>query len=133
MLLFLPVHYITHRVNPASPESPIYSVGPAELDFEFVKLGLQQWPGRSWFLYAGLVACVAWHAAEGMQIIWNTWLRGSLGGWKSSLKSRSITAIAVVVPVLSGLFAIWREPLMTLASSATRFEAAFQKSVLFRF
>ena len=102
------------------------------MSFEFVKYGLQTWPLRSWLLYTGLVAGVAWHATEGMQIIWNTWLRDSLGSLKSTVKTRALTVAAVVAPVLSGLFFVSREPLMAFASSVTRYEGAFLKSFIFK-
>ena len=132
LLFFLPVHYMIHREYPADPSPPIYEFGPSELDFEYVKYGLQQHPWRSWLLYAGILTSVAWHASEGMQIIWNTWLRGSLGSLKSNVKTRALTAAAVIAPVLSGLLVVSREPLMAFTSSITRFEGAFWKSFIYR-
>lgn len=132
LLFFIPIHYLVHRVYPASPAPPIYSVGPAELDFEYVKYGLQTWPWRSWFLYTGLVAGVSWHATEGMQIIWNTYLRGRLGGWRASGRSHVVNTLAIVAPVLMGLYIMWKEPLMTFSSSVMRFEAAFRNCWVFR-
>lgn len=132
LAFFLPIHYLLHRVYPRDPAAPVYELAPSELDFEYVKYGLQRWPWRSWFLYAGLTVCVAWHAAEGMQIIWNTWLRGSFGGWKSSWGKRLATVAAVVVPTLSGLYVVFREPLMAFTSSLARYEGAFTKSFVFK-
>lgn len=132
LCFFLPVHYTLHRVFPEDPAPPIEALAPAELDFEYVKYGLQRWPVRSWLLYAGLTACVAWHAAEGMQIIWNTWLRVRLSGWRSNVAKRTATVVAVVAPVLTGLFVISREPAMAFMSSVTRFEASFLKSFVYR-
>ena len=132
LLFFLPAHYLVHRVYPANPAPPIYSLGPAELDFEYVKYGLQTWPLRSWLLYTGLVAGVAWHATEGMQIIWNTYLRGRLGGWRASAQAHTLNTLAIVGPVLAGLFVLSREPLMVFSSAIPRFEAAFRSSPVFR-
>ncbi|KDQ59726.1 hypothetical protein JAAARDRAFT_127085 [Jaapia argillacea MUCL 33604] len=130
--IFLPIHFITHRVNPSDPSSPIYSVGPAELDYEFVKVGLQTWPWRSWMLYAGLVGCVALHASEGMNLIWNTWLRGSLGKPSVSQKTRRIGAGAAAGLVLSGLLVVSLEPLMTFMSLASRYQESFSKTWIYR-
>ncbi|KAI0258981.1 hypothetical protein BC834DRAFT_908806, partial [Gloeopeniophorella convolvens] len=41
---FLPAHFITHRLAPADPAPPISSLGPSELDYEYVK-ALVEWPG----------------------------------------------------------------------------------------
>lgn len=130
--LLLPIHYLVHRVYPADPAPPILALSPAELDFEYVKHGLQTWPLRSSLLYGALVLGVAWHAAEGAQIVWNTYLRGRLGGWKASVRSRAVGAALVALPVLSGVWAMWREPLMALTSNVARYQAAYTKSWIFR-
>ncbi|CAL1703228.1 unnamed protein product [Somion occarium] len=131
LLFFLPIHYLTHRVYPSDPSPPIYSVGPSELDFEFVKIGLQEWPLRSWLLYTGLVTCVAWHAASGVHIIWTTWLRRWLGPGKSQ-RSRLIQTTLASLPVLSGLYLLSREPVLAFSSLASRFHAVFSKSFMYR-
>lgn len=132
LLVFVPLHYLVHRVYPASPAPPIHALGPGELDFEYVKYGLQRFPWRSWGLYVGLVAGVAWHAAAGTQIVWNTYLRGRFGAWRASLGARAAAAAAVVLPVLAGVFAVSREPLFAFASSIPRYEAAYRSSWFFR-
>ncbi|OBZ75548.1 hypothetical protein A0H81_04865 [Grifola frondosa] len=76
---FVSMHFLVHRTFPADPAPPIFSVGPSELDYEYVKFALSEWPWRSWLGYVGLTACIAWHATEGMKIIWNTWLRKAFG------------------------------------------------------
>ncbi|KAH7920666.1 hypothetical protein BV22DRAFT_1020802 [Leucogyrophana mollusca] len=129
LFIFLPIHFVTHRVNPTDPSAPIFAVGPAELDYEFVKVGLTKFPWRSWALYAGLVGCVALHAAEGLNVMRNTWFRSWAG---PSAKTRRVLAGLAVLPVLSGLFAISREPLITFSSLAGRFEAAFTRSWVYR-
>ncbi|KAI0081429.1 hypothetical protein K474DRAFT_1342909 [Panus rudis PR-1116 ss-1] len=128
---FLPVHYLIHREYPTNPSPPIYAVGPSELDYEFVKVGLQTWPWRSWFLYAGLTLSVAWHAAAGIHIIWNTWLRPHLGAG-ATLKRRIITATSCVLPVLTGVYALSREPLMAFSSLASRYQAVFVTSFVYK-
>lgn len=130
-LLFLPIHFLTHRVYPMDPSPPIYEVGPSELDYEFVKVSLQTWPGRSWFLYAGLTLCVVWHAAEGMRIVWNTFLR-EYGAWKGTKRKRAIGAALAALPVLSGVFVMSREPLFAFSSLAMRFEQALTRSFFYR-
>ncbi|KAJ7577496.1 hypothetical protein C8J56DRAFT_367666 [Mycena floridula] len=54
MLALLPIHFFTHRFSPQTLEAPILALGPSELDYEFVKFGLQQWPWRNWILYGAL-------------------------------------------------------------------------------
>ena len=126
------MHFFIHRVAPSDPAPPIYSVGPSELDFEYVKYSLQEHPWSSLVGYLGLTTAVAWHAAEGMGIIWNTWLRPTFGAGQTR-KQRTIGAFAGVLSVATGLFFIWKEPLMVFSSHAARFNAALSQSVLFRF
>jgi len=134
LFVFLPIHFITHRVNPMDVAAPVFAVGPSELDYEYVKLGLQTWPWRSWALYVGLVGCVALHAAEGMHVIATTRFKDALRWWKGSSRNYRIGfAIGgLVLPVLSGVFVLSREPLMALASLSQRFEASFKRLFLYR-
>ena len=132
MFFLLPQHYLIHRVLPSNPDPPVLAVSPSELDFEYVKFGLQQWPLINWALYTGLTVAVVWHAAEGSRIIWNTWLAGKAGIWKKNLTRQVATVLAGVVPVLAGLYAISREPLMVFMSTAERYEAAFRQHSFFR-
>ena len=127
LFLFLPVHYLAHRVYPAIPDAPIHSFGPAELDYEFVKTGLQTWPFRSWFLYVGLVGCVALHSVEGIGII--TTRRG---GKAVPKKWRKLASLVVGVPALTGLYFISREAGCALGSSVGSYVAAFSRSVVYR-
>ncbi|KAF4578399.1 Mitochondrial adapter protein MCP1 transmembrane domain-containing protein [Pleurotus pulmonarius] len=129
MLFFLPIHFFTHRLHPASPLDPIHSVGPAELDFEFVKLGLQKWPFVSWALYAGLLFSVGLHFADGASIIWNSWLKESLGRPR---RWRTQALAALAFPPLIGLWFLANEPSLVLSSTARRFEAAFRENWLYR-
>jgi hypothetical protein len=133
LLFFLPVHFTAHRVYPSDPSPPIFAVGPSELDWEYVKFALSTWPIRSWALYAGLVSCVALHAVEGAHIIWNAQVtRRALKLTTTKAKRYIIAITAITLPVLSGVFFASREPLMTLSSTALRFEAAFKQSFFYR-
>ena len=126
--LFLPIHYFTHRVYPAIAEAPIHSFGPAELDYEFVKTGLQTWPLRSWFLYIGLVGCVALHSVEGISIITGV----QFGKVVVPRSRRKLLSLIVGVPALTGLYFISRETLWALTSSVQSYVAAFSGSVVYR-
>jgi len=131
--LFLPIHFLTHRVYPMDPSPPIYAVGPAELDYELVKAGLTEWPWRSWILYGGLTLCVAWHAAEGSKVIWNLYLRDAFGAWRTTVKTRMIGASLAVAPVLTGLLVMFKEPLMVSSYQLAQFRAALTQSWFYKF
>ncbi|KAI9437795.1 hypothetical protein BJY52DRAFT_577066 [Lactarius psammicola] len=125
----LPVHFITHRLAPADPAPPISSLSPSELDYEFVKAALSGWPLRSTVLYTILVLGVALHAADGVGVIWSTRARGlKLPGRKAR---RALAGIAMV-PVLTGLAVLAREPLYTFASMGARYRAALTQSIVYR-
>ena len=125
----LPLHFITHRLAPADPGPPISSLGPSELDYEFVKAALSGWPRRSTMLYSVLVLGVALHAADGIGIIWSTWARDlKLPGRKAR---RALAGVAVV-PVLTGLVVLAREPLYAFASMEARYRAALTQSIVYR-
>ncbi|KAI0696551.1 hypothetical protein C8T65DRAFT_710555 [Cerioporus squamosus] len=131
--IFVAFHFFTHRISPSDPAPPIYSVGPSELDYEYVKFALHEWPWRSFVGYIALAAVVAWHAAEGTAIIWNTWVRPTFGVLHQTVRSRAVGAALGVLPVATGLYFMWQEPLMVFASHAARFKAAFAQSVYFQF
>lgn len=127
----LPVHFLTHRINPSLPDPPIFSVGPAELDYEFVKLGLSRFPVRSWLLYLSLLGVVTLHASEGMRLIWNTRVQGPLGSVMKRRTSRIFNAL-IALPAVAGLVVMSQESLMMLSSTADRLVAALQHSIIFR-
>jgi succinate dehydrogenase/fumarate reductase cytochrome b subunit len=133
MIFFLPVHFMTHRVFPTNPAAPIHALGPAELDFEFVKYGLATWPWRSWFLYGGLVAGVVLHAVEGDRLLFNTYLSESMGRIKMAARKRllAIGLGLIAIPVLSGIFVMSKEPSMIFSATAERFQAAFTQGPLY--
>ena len=128
LFLFLPIHYLTNRVYPTISAAPIHSFGPAELDYEFVKTGLQAWPFRSWFLYIGLVGCVALHSVEGASIITAT----KFGKAIVPKSKRKLAALLASIPALTGLFFISREAVWALTSSLEGFVAAFSESMVYR-
>lgn len=133
-ILILPIHFLTHRVYPTLGDYPIDEIGPAELNFEFVKYGLQRWPVRSWVLYGGLVGCVALHGIAGAKIIWQTWFGNAVTTRRKrgNVSSQVATASGTVAPVLLGIFALSKEPLMVFPSTIARFAAVFQQSWLYR-
>ena len=65
-----------------------------------------------------------------MNIIASTW--GFPRYLRSSKKTRKIAAVVGAVPVLSGLWFVWKEPLMTFSSLARRFEAVFTCMPIYR-
>ncbi|GLB35515.1 hypothetical protein LshimejAT787_0210800 [Lyophyllum shimeji] len=139
MLLFLPIHFLTHRVYPSADAAPISNIGPSELDYEFVKLGLQKWPVTSWLLYAGLVCSVGLHMADGNAVMWNRYFRDTaVRSWAAAGKlskrfsARAKVLVGLVLPVLSGLYFISKEPLMVFPSMVQRFEAVFRSSWIYR-
>jgi len=134
-LFFLPIHYITHRAHPTTESAPIFAVGPSELDYEFVKTGLHVWPWRSWFLYTGLIVSTSLHMADGMTIIWNTWLQDIIfGAWKRSSRNRrlGLAFTGIALPVLAGLYTLSCEPLFAFASTVNRYKASFISSFIYR-
>lgn len=129
LLLFLPVHILTHRIIPSDPSPPITALSPSELNFEFVKVGLAGWPLRSSLLYVGLVVCGLVHAFEGWNVILLTWGTGKGFG----KKTRRIFACIGIGSVLSGLLYMAREPLLVLQSTLARINASYLQSAVFRF
>lgn len=129
MFCILPVHFITHRLAPADPAPPISSLSPSELDYEYVKAALSGWPRRSIVLYSVLVLGVALHAADGIGIIWSTWVPDlRLPG----RRARRVLAGIAVVPVLTGLVVLAGEPLYAFVSMAARYRAALTQSIVYR-
>ena len=128
MLLFLPIHILTHRIIPSHPSPPISSLSPSQLDFGFVKAGLVGWPVRSSLLYAGLVLCGLVHAFEGWDVILRTWGDGKGFG----RKTRWIFAGFGIGTVLSGLLCIAKEPMDVLQSTLSQINASYLSLAVFR-
>lgn len=131
MFLLLPTHYLLHRVAPASTAAPISELGPSELDYEFVKYGVQTWPGRSTLLYGGLVLCVGLHAVDGMALVWNTYMKDRITNASRNLRIGGMVT-GMAAPVMAGLFALWAEPSFVFPQMATRFESVFSTSIFYR-
>ena len=133
-LLLFPIHYLTHRAYPAQEAAPVLGVGPSELDFEFVKLGLQTWPVRSWLMYGTLTIFTTFHLSIGAGILWSTYIRPAFPKLSlPSLKIRNRLALGcIALPTLTGLFFVSREPLMTFSSTAKRYTAALLTSSVYR-
>ncbi|KAI0312115.1 hypothetical protein OF83DRAFT_689318 [Amylostereum chailletii] len=129
-LVLLPIHYLTHRIYPTDLTPAISSVGPSELDYEFVKTALHTWPVRSTLLYVALVGGLALHASEGMQVMLTHVVAGARG---LSRRARRVIAAGAVVPVLTGLLILAREPLLAFGPMASRYRAAMIQSFVFRF
>jgi len=133
ILVFLPVHVLVHRYYPTLRTSSISSVGPSSLDYEFVKYGLYTWPWRSWFFYVSLIGSVALHIADGTALIWNTWFKNNHGWGRLSRKTRRVISIAgIVVPVVSGLVVMAKEPPFIMSFLANRYRATYMQSFVFR-
>lgn len=132
--LLFPIHYLTHRAYPAQEAAPVLGVGPSELDFEFVKLGLQTWPVRSWLIYGTLTIFTTFHLSIGVGILWSTYIRPAFPKPSlPSLKIRNRLALGcIALPTLTGLFFVSKEPLMTFSSTAKRYTAALLTSSVYR-
>ena len=126
-LLFLPIHVMVHRLAPPSNTPPL---SPSELDYEYVKTALHGWPVRSIVLYAALALGVALHAADGIAVIRSTWVPkvAKLPG----RRARRALAGAAVLPVLTGLVVIAREPLYAFSFTVARYRTALVHSFVYR-
>ena len=136
-VILLPIHVLTHRLNPSLDTSTISALSPAELDYDFVKFGLHTWPTRSFLFYGILVASVLLHSAEGQALLWRTYLAPQkpprvTQRKTSKVKWRRIIATTGSIVVLSGVYAIWREPLEVLPSMIERYFASFTTSLFYR-
>lgn len=126
VLLFLPVHVITHRLGPLGSIP-----SPSELDFEYVKTALHGWPVRSTMLYTTLVLGVALHAADGLRIIWTTWAPKVIEKLPGRRASRALAA-AAMLPVLTGLAVIACEPLYAFSFTVARYRTSLAHSFVYR-
>jgi hypothetical protein len=133
-LLLLPIHVLTHRLAPADPAPPISSLGPSELDYEYVKAALQGWPVRSGALYAALVLGIALHAADGLAVLWATWAPRARPRllMPRGRRARRALAGAAMLPALMGVVVVAREPLFAFASAMERYRAALGHSFVYR-
>jgi hypothetical protein len=125
VVLTLGIHYPLHRLAPQSAAAEAF--GPAQLDMEFVKTGLQQWPIRSWLLYSGLVAATLLHTADGLFVIA---LYQRIRA-KSRQTWRTVGALATV-PALTGLYVMRKEPVIASSGLVKNFIAAFKEAHVYR-
>jgi len=135
MFFFLPIHFLIHREYPTIETPPISSIGPAELDYEFVKTGLKVWPGRSLLLYGGLVLSTAFHMADGLQILWTSWVKevpSPLQLLANRKYRRAAKVGALALPSFLGLYFLFREPLLALPTLTSRYEAVFRSSFVYQ-
>ncbi|KAF9060706.1 hypothetical protein BDP27DRAFT_1394358 [Rhodocollybia butyracea] len=109
--LLLPIHFCIHRLLPTTSSPPVSSLGPSELDFSFVQYGLHNYPIVSWTLYATLVGAAVIHAVEGGRVLLDPKFR------------RKLLAVAIALPVLSGLYFLHTEPMYIFPDMAKRLEA----------
>jgi len=129
-LLLIPVHINLNRLLPSSPSPPVNSLGPGELDYEFVKAGFMSWKWgtRSWILYGTLVTCVAIHACEGFSVIRRIW-----GGNVITRRSRRLVAGFGALIVLSGLARVATEPLTAFSGQVDRYMSVYTMSPWYRY
>ncbi|KIK59053.1 hypothetical protein GYMLUDRAFT_169967 [Collybiopsis luxurians FD-317 M1] len=146
VLLLLPIHFGIHRILPTTPSSPVLSLGPSELDHSFVQFGLQHWPIRTWAMYTALVGATIAHAVEGARVLMGSSnptistsnLQSTEKSSQDSLEStnarlhRKLLAVALTVPVLSGLYFLYAEPLYIFPDIARRLEGVYQLSWIYR-
>lgn len=135
-LALLPAHIIIHRLLPTDPEPPIYSIGPAQLDFSFVQHALQKFPTRSLLMYGGLAGAAILHMLEGTSLLYDTYgaQNGEAKRWeKSRVRTRKIVGSVASLAIIGGLYTLWSEPIsMPLPSLLARFDAILSKSVMYR-
>jgi hypothetical protein len=125
VLLLLPIHYPTHRLFPQLSSAGAF--GPAQLDMEFVKAGLQRWPIRSWVIYSVLAGATLTHAADGLFVV--------ARHQQLRVKRRNAWRIAgalATVPVLAGTYVLWQEPVIAFSGLVEKFYAAFEHSPVYR-
>ncbi|KAJ3996606.1 hypothetical protein F5050DRAFT_75860 [Lentinula boryana] len=146
-LLILPIHFGIHRVLPTTPNPPVLSLGPSELDYSFVQYGLQRWPARTWAMYLVLVVAVITHAIEGSRVLMGSLYQGpsvalsetqaikkTLNNFVVSNNSkiyRRLLAVALTLPILSGLYVLYKEPLYLFSDMGRRLEGAYQLSWIY--
>ena len=123
ILIFLPLHYATHRLYPSISEPPILSLGPRELDYEYVKHGLDKWPIHNVIIYVGLTCAVVAHGVEGTALMLRVWVTSS-GKRRWDWKKFGIW-MAISGSVVVGLCTIWNEPALAPRQLSKRIDAAW--------
>lgn len=124
----VPVHFLVNRYYPSLDEAPIFGLSPAQLNYEYVKLGLKSWPVRTWLLYGVMVPAVFLHGAEGMIVL----ARKRLGLNLRMGVLNSAAALAGALLTLGGLYVVSKEPSFIYSGEAARFASAYSKSILYQ-
>lgn len=137
--VLIPIHVSVHRFIPSSPAPPISGLSPSQLDYEYVKAGLHQWPVTSWVLYTLLVSSMIIHALEGSAVIYSKWQNRTRPLEDGETLERPWvkyvpTAIAtgVGLSVLGGIRVLSGEASYATRRLASRIEASYLQSFLFR-
>ncbi|KAE9393671.1 hypothetical protein BT96DRAFT_1050619 [Gymnopus androsaceus JB14] len=136
ILLLLPIHFGINRILPTTAAPPVLSLGPSELDYSFVQYGLQRWPIRTWAMYIILVGTTVTHAVEGARVLMGSFSSKSTSSNSvfpnSSKLRRKLLAASLALPVLSGLYFLYTEPLYIFPDLASRLEGVYQLSWFYR-
>ncbi|KAK1224544.1 hypothetical protein PQX77_012556 [Marasmius sp. AFHP31] len=129
LLLLLPMHFLSHRYIPSLPSEPISSLGPSELDYQFVVYHLRKFPILSWTLYSTLLLGTIVHAAEGAVVLWNSWKPEQRLAQRGEARRvrLGVALLAFGGPVLSGVYILSRELPFLLKAMSTRFDAVFER------
>jgi len=127
MILSVPIHFFLHRRVPTIDVDPIHAFGPSQLDFEYVKYGLHNWPWRNWLLYSSIVIPITLHTVDGTAII-----SKSLFGWLQRKWRLAAGLACVALPTLLGLYELSKEPLMILPSMERQYDAAYRMLWIFK-
>ncbi|KAJ3970825.1 hypothetical protein EV361DRAFT_992945 [Lentinula raphanica] len=139
-LLILPIHFSLHRVLPMTPNPPVLSLGPSELDYSFVQYGIQRWPVRTWAMYAVLVGAAITHAIEGTRVligrpetatVTTKPSSSPVNPARTSRNRRRLLAAVLTLPVLSGLYVLYREPSHLFADFGQRLEGIYKLSWIY--
>ena len=136
-LAFLAIHLEKHRLRPSIPVPPISTLSPSELDYEFVKYGLQTYPLWAWVTYGGLVITMLYHTSEGAVIVLRGWTAKSktktkreselASWWGLSTVGRRRAMAGVGLSILTGLLVLWIEPLEASTRMLARYAAVYNQ------
>lgn len=134
-VILLPTHVLVNRLYPMFPDPPILSLGPGELDYEFVKYGFKNWPWRSTLFYSGLIGGVVLHASEGASLLWDRYISAAPPHARRSqatITSRRVLSALTFLLLCSGASALWNEDSAILPSALARFDAIYNLSFVYR-